>query len=106
MFCITSKTFERDKVSILNVQKEKQKLCDKLLECINGPTDDGWEQLFLKNIELKSDGKYFFGHKLLENVGRSNKSNKNGTKEYSQKRNNKRKTKNIRKSLSFKNQKN
>lgn len=69
------KTFEDDKISILNHQSKKQKLLEKLLEYIDKPTEDGWEHEFLENIELKSDGKYFFGHKLLENVVRSNQLN-------------------------------
>lgn len=38
---------------------------------MNSPVSNGWEELFLANVEINSGGKYFYGHKLLENSGRS-----------------------------------
>lgn len=67
------KTFESDTVSILVLQNKKQTLCDRLLEFIDKPKENGWEQEFLSSLDLKDDGKYFFGHKLLTYSGRSNR---------------------------------
>lgn len=65
------KTFESNTISILHIQPKKRELLDHLQNAITSPVSRGWEELFLGNVEYKSDGKYFYGHKLLENSGRS-----------------------------------
>lgn len=65
------KTFQTDNISILEVQHKKEKLTERLLICIDECVQDGWKQFFLAIMWKKSNGIYFYGHKLFENQGRS-----------------------------------
>lgn len=56
----------------MRCKRKKEELIGKLLKCIDECVDNGWEQLFLANVETKTDGIYLFGHKLLKHCGRSN----------------------------------
>lgn len=67
------KTFQRDDISILHVQKKKENLFERLQQCIDETLTDGWEQMFLSKIETKDDGVYFFGHNLLRNSNRTSR---------------------------------
>jgi hypothetical protein len=72
IFKCFQKKFESETVTLLDVQKNKQKLFDELEHCLQGPVANGWEELFLETVECE-DG-MFYGHELSHNTGRSIKS--------------------------------
>ena len=56
------------------VEKEKQKLLEEFEICLHQPIDNGWEQLFLSNVDntgCDEDDPMFFRHTLLRNKGSS-----------------------------------
>lgn len=63
------KGFQSDSVTILEIQKKKKKLLDRLKACETTILTDGWERLFLNKIENKTDETYLLSHKLVINVG-------------------------------------
>lgn len=65
------KTFQSDSISLFNVQQKKENLFARLQNCADEPVSGGWEETFLSEIETRTDGLYFFGHRLSQNHVRS-----------------------------------
>lgn len=58
------KTCQSDSISILDVVQKKDEFLNRLESCKNGPIAGGWEELFLKEVEIKNNNFFLHGHKL------------------------------------------